>query len=284
MPLMLAKVVGADNLLLLQLVLLLPIAAVSAFGGGALLMVGGKYIAKSSRAGYWRSVGAIILSGLVGVVIIVGTIAAVRLLSIGRESRQIMAIGWLAALFLGFVGGLVLTWLIIKAMFRISFGKAILAWLPTLGTSILTVPLLLAMLLPAMASANRKAQVDVCRTHLHGIGRGATAYSCDYNGLWPENLQALSPTYVVSPEVFKCPCAKHTRPAGRTVDYFYLRPEFAATGNTIVACDYAENHPDGTRCVLFLNGSIRLMSEDEFQRELGDPDNASFAEALDQAE
>ena len=93
----------------------------------------------------------------------------------------------------------------------------------------------------------------------------------------------LKKGYVSRKELI-CPCVRSdSRPAGRKYDYFYFPP--SPGGNqTMVVCDYGNNHRDGSRNVVFADGSVRRLSPADFQAELADPANAAFAEALRQAE
>jgi len=85
--------------------------------------------------------------------------------------------------------------------------------------------------------------------------------------------------------LLSCPNVRgRSRPAGRTCDYFYFPPKSARYTDTIVACDFAGNHSDGYRSVLFVAGYVKPMKPAEFQAELAKPVNAAFAKALRQAE
>jgi len=83
---------------------------------------------------------------------------------------------------------------------------------------------------------------------------------------YPENLM-------------QCPWAE----GNREFDYFYLPPAPMAPHDTLVACDYGDNH-NNYQNVLFEDGSVRPMNDTEFAEELAKPHNAAFAAALQQAE
>lgn len=262
--------------------------AVWAFGGGALLFVGGRYIVKSPKATYWRSVGTAVLAGLasLAVVTLVVVVAAGLLnLHVGGPGDLLVVV---ASCVVGPVGGLLVTWLIIKAMFAVSFGKAILAWLPTLAMAIIALPiigLLAGVLVPALQQAQELTNRTVCMSNLRSINHTIVLYKSEHDGNWPAALQTLPAVYVGSPKLFTCPCAHSgSRPAGRTYDYFYFPPKSDADPRTIVACDLGSNHRDGSRNILRAAGSVHRMSADEFQAELTDPANAAFAKALSQVE
>jgi hypothetical protein len=254
--------------------------AVWAFGGGALLMVGGRYIVKSPKATYWRSVAAAILAAIASGIILA--------LASGLSFRLLGPLGFVGVL-AGAAAGLLVTWLIIKAMFAVSFGKAILAWLPTLAMAIIALPiigLLAGVLVPALQQAQELTNRTVCMSNLRSINSSIMLYKSENDGNWPAALQTLPAAYVGSPKLFTCPCvrADSRRPAGRTYDYFYFPPKSDADPQTIIACDLGGNHRDGSRNVLRAAGSVHRMSAAEFQAELADPANAAFAAALLQVE
>jgi len=253
--------------------------AVWAFGGGALLMVGGRYIVKSPKATYWRSVGTMALAGLgsglvSAMVSVLWWLLPILSFAFGRSGADV-------ARLVGLVGGLLVTWLIIKAMFGVSFGKAILAWLPTLPVAFVVAGMLTAALLPTVTQSQEEIKSIVCMSNLEHIN----LYKSLNNGDWPADLQTMIAKYHVSPERFVCPCVRSgLRPAGRTYDYFYFPPKSNADWQTIVACDLGGNHRDGSRNILRAAGSVHRMSAGEFQAEMADPANAAFAAALWQAE
>ena len=101
------------------------------FGGGALLFVGAKFIVKAPRATYWRSVWARFL-GTLGYAVI--TSVLYLFVSMNPSLPTI-----------GLVAGLFWTWLIIGLVFKISFKKSILAWLPVLAFELLLSAIIIAV-------------------------------------------------------------------------------------------------------------------------------------------
>jgi prepilin-type processing-associated H-X9-DG protein len=251
-----------------------------AFGGGALLMVGGRYIVKSPKATYWRSVGTIVLAGLAsGMILTLASTVSFALLG------PVGIVGALA----GAAAGLLVTWLIIKAMFAVSFGKAILAWLPTLALAVIALPivgLLAGLLVPAIQQAQERVNQTKCMVNLRSVGTSMVLYKLEVTGnrSFPADLDAIVKKGYVTPKQLTCPCLRSdNRPVGRKYDYFYF-PRSPAGNQAIVACDFGGNHRDGSRNVLYVDGSVHIMSADTFQAELADPANAAFAAALAQAE
>ena len=135
-----------------------------------------------------------------------------------------------------------------------------------------------AIALPALTKARENARRTVCIHNLHQIGMAVQMYRVDKNQS-PKDLDALIEQKVITASGLKCPTANSPRKS----DYFYLPPADNAKAEVIVVCDLAGNHPNG-RNVLFHDGSVRWMSEQDFQTELEKPENAKFAEAIKKAE
>ena len=255
-----------------------------ALGDGALLMVGGQFIAKCPKATYWRSVGEATLAALVSDAIIA--------LASALSSFRFGSLEYVGVLAGAAAVGLLVTWLIIKAMFGVSFGRAILAWLPTLPLAVFALPaagMLEAVLVPMVWTARVQADRTACMSNLRTIGSAAMLYKAE-NNKWPADLTALPAESVGSTKAFVCPCVlgsgSGNRPAGRTCDYFYCPPPSNAAPQTIIACDFGGNHGAGeeSRNVLCADGGVRAMSEAEFRAALADPANAAFFTALSQVE
>jgi prepilin-type processing-associated H-X9-DG protein len=250
------------------------------FGGGALLMVGGRFIAKTPKATYWRSVGTVVLAGLAsGIIVTLASAVSFGLLG---------PIGFVGAL-AGAAAGLLVTWLIIKAMFAVSFGKAILAWLPTLALAVVALPIvgmLTAMIVPAVQQAQERVNQTKCMVNMRAVGMYVDLYKLEVtaNKSFPADLDAIVKKGYVTPKQLTCPCLRSdSRPVGRKYDYFYF-PRSPGGNQAIVACDFGGNHTDGSRNVLYADGRVIKMTADTFQAELADPANAAFAAALLQAE
>lgn len=258
-----------------QIPLAILFLAVSIFGGGALLWVGGRFIVKTPKATFWRSVGTNLLAGSLGFCALV----AIHLMSsaVGPTTRVT-----------GLLVGLLVAWWVIKAMFGIRYRKAILAWLPTIGSSALAYALLALLLLPGLARARELARRGRCMDNLKGIGGAIKAkygYS-DYGAPWPADmadLMGLAKTSIRGrrpEELFRCPSAQSRRRS----DYFYLHPEREPAGSAIIVCDLRGNHGGEVRYYLTASLSVRHATEAEFQTLLAKSFNAKFAAALRKAE
>ena len=256
---------------------LLALAGAAVFGGGALLFVGARFAAKIRGARYWKSVGVHVVSGLAG------GVAGGIIVALGRTGGPEFAI---LMSMVGCGASLVITWLVIGAMFHTSFGKAVLAWLPTLGMLVVVLPvlaLLVSIAMPGLGSARELARRASCKADVSYIAMALALYTANNRDVWPQDLGYLDPNGE-SPERFVCP-SRANPPSPGKFDYFYLATDGNANGNTIVLCDYKRNHKDGYRSILYADLHVGEARNDaDFQQQLAQPWNAAFAKALRAAE
>lgn len=250
---MVAELFGVDWLFWLQFPLLLIMAAVWALGGGALLWVGAKYVAKLPSVSFGRAVLAMLLAGVAGIVL--------------SPLNLLFGLGVLVLI--------PVTWLIIMWILKTSFGKAILAWLPTLGMGIILIPLLISILIPSLARAREPAKRASCHSNLASIGKSVALYTNNNLDVYPPTFEHLILDGMV-PKALKCPSAESDRES----DYFYLAPANSEVdGSTIIACDLRINHK-GVRNFLMADFSVGQAKTEQFQQMLQEPQNAEFAKAL----
>jgi prepilin-type processing-associated H-X9-DG protein len=158
---------------------------------------------------------------------------------------------------------------------------------------VLVLPLLISILLPSLSRTRGLAQQAACKANLNAIGKSIRIYQADNKDVMPPSFDVLmAEDYFVSPQILRCPAVEAesnvaTAQPGSTgdlihyeTDYFYRPVDSAASPDSIIACDYRSNHPDGVRNVLFADGSVARMDEPDFQRSLGEPQNVDFAAAL----
>lgn len=253
-----------------QILLFLAMLVVWFIGGGLLLWVGGRFAAKLPKATFGRSFATNILANIAGSVVVF------------LVSLLVVVVGPMGNL-LGWAAGLLIVWLVIAAMFKASFGKAILAWLPTIPVGIITVALLVSILLPTLGRAKEMAKRTLCETHIRSISEGLFMYRNENRGYCPPDLGFLVKSNFVLPNMFKCPSSGSDKELPGS-DYFYLCPVIDAHPDTIVVCDFRDNHNGKGRNVLFGDRTVKWMTEADFQVELAKPHNAAFAAALRVAE
>ena len=135
---------------------------------------------------------------------------------------------------------------------------------------------LAAILMPAFARAREVARQESCINNMKQIGLACYMYSQDNNGNLPDKgLESLFPDYIADSRVFICPQAEHSSSEidsdgleVRVVDYGYVKGlKMADNPGLIVAYDKELWHQDN-RCVLFLDGHVEIMNENDFQQKL----------------
>jgi len=95
-----------------------------------------------------------------------------------------------------------------------------------------------------------------CANCLKQVGLGLQMYAADHEGKRPEALEAFIETYLKVPELLECPATSSNR--------HEYDPKAARDARGIVMWDSLGNHKDG-RNVLFGNGEVRYLTEEEFQ-------------------
>jgi len=182
-------------------------------------------------------------------------------------------IGWLAA-----IVGIILA---IVALTKKTTAKvcAILAIVFAVATPVISV----VITIPAVIGARHRAKQIMCQTNLHAIGQAVSGYAIENKDRFPQHLKDLHPRYLASLKMLKCP-SKPNKECG----YFYFAQERLSNmrepAQTIIACDFRENHGGRGRNVLFADNHIQWMDEKDFQKALRKMQNDKFAEALRGAE
>ena len=134
-----------------------------------------------------------------------------------------------------------------------------------------------AILLPYVNRARVTARRSVSMTRLSGISKSIQLYDAEHNQYPKELSQLVEKAYLGTSTLYY----PGKRELG--VAYFYLTPAKDAPAETIMACEKAGFDEEG-RNVLFANGSIQWLLNDEFAKTLAKPANAKFAKALKRAE
>lgn len=118
----------------------------------------------------------------------------------------------------------------------------------------------------------RRAPITDCKHVLHNVFLLIHDYAMEHGGKLPDCLAQVA----AEPALLLCPVAVQFREAGHITlvsDYVYVGSslewgEIPSPEKTPLLFDRLGNHPDGTRNVIFCDGSVRLMEEAEFQRVL----------------
>jgi len=255
------------------------------FGGGSLLYVGGRYLAGSPRATYWRSVAVNAVSVLAGS-LASGAVIGAALAAFGLELRALL-IGSAGAL----LAGLLASWLVIRGALSVSFGKAVLAWLPTVWQLLFQPAVAMTIAAPLLIQAADTGDRAKCARNLEKIGQAYAVHAMLRRAAGgmefekPLTLGVLADSEYL-PAVARCPAAERRgAPAHGKYDYFlFVGRSVRSGGRQVIACDFAGNHDGQRRNVLLADGTVHCLGEGEFQKLLTLPDNAEFANALRRAE
>ena len=151
---------------------------------------------------------------------------------------------------------------------------------------VLMIALSVSILLPTLGRAKEQAKRALCQANLKSIALGISFYTSENEDEYPPDIESMI-EYIGNRDLLKCPSAK----SGRDCDYFYFQPAKKTTDigmtnyqNTILACDFKDNHSGKGRSVLYADTRVQWLSEEQFQQELQQIYNADFAAALRKAE
>ena len=82
----------------------------------------------------------------------------------------------------------------------------------SIGLALLMIPIMAAMLLPALAKAKGRAQTIQCVNKMKQIGLAARMWSNEHNEMFPPNFQSMS-NELVNTAILVCPGDKQHAPA-----------------------------------------------------------------------
>lgn len=113
--------------------------------------------------------------------------------------------------------------------------------------SILTLPVILLSLGPAINNAHAEAERVVCQSHMRQIGLALLMYAVDNDGQFPHDLQTLTQPYNLPTDVLHCPSVRGPEAIDRVTDYLYVRPtqpmiHIAEPARTIVLYERLSAH------------------------------------------
>ncbi len=112
--------------------------------------------------------------------------------------------------------------------------------------SLVFVPIMAGLLLPALGKAREAAQKAQCMSNLKQIGLAMEMHTADKEAM-PKNLEELMESGLIAdPKAFQCPSADGEA-SGQAFhsDYIYLPASISDPPNKIIVLDKPGNHPDG---------------------------------------
>lgn len=245
------------------------------------LLLGGYLLRKPLRehldrrkATLGHAVVAMLLSGLAAG--FAGAVIAVSYVSFVEPKTVAAAVGGLVAVA---VAGLVVTFLVLYAMFNLSARQTVRVAAPALGALVLVGAALAAVAgVPAYIARQREVRIGMSQHDLAVISVQVALYRSRF-GHYPESLtQLLDEEWLTDAQV--------RNPASdREVAYFYAPPPPDAPDDRLLACDYVENQRGRGRVVAYVDGRPpQWLTSGQFRQLLAEPVNADFAEGLRSAE
>jgi hypothetical protein len=137
----------------------------------------------------------------------------------------------------------------------------------SIGLALLMIPIMAALLLPALAKAKGRAQTIQCVSKMKQIGLAARIWSNDHNEMFPPNFQSMS-NELMNTSLLVCPGDKQHSPASdwsqfnaaQNVTYEFLMPgakEADATTQTVFRCPIHGNIGLGDGSVQQVSGGRR---------------------------
>ena len=107
--------------------------------------------------------------------------------------------------------------------------------------------------------------------NLRRINGALQRYSYNHQGRFPKKLSELYPDYIKDLKVLTCPASKTEISKKEEIDgktgyeYFGANLTTNSFPERVIVADKKGNHKDG-RNVLFVNGKVKWVSEEEFQK------------------
>jgi len=230
------------------------------------------------RLGLPRCVLAMLLSGSAG--IFAGGVLFMLIKTIGTAFKVDLTI---PAALLAVPAIASVAYLVLAVMFPLSWKEMLhVSARPFAGMLALLIFLGAAGGIPTYYLGQRVFRQERCRLRLRRIHAALLQYERKHAGTPAPTLQALVDENILTPRSLACPSATE-----RAIGYFYLPgpslPRETST-NTLLACDFRDNHGRAGRAILLANGDVMRRDEEGCQEYLALPENAAFAAALRQAD
>jgi prepilin-type processing-associated H-X9-DG protein len=121
-------------------------------------------------------------------------------------------------------------------------------------------PIMAALMLPALNQARERARSANCQANLKQIGIACNQYADNHGGQFPESVDVLVSSQLLSSNTAHCPSA----PAAGGLSYTYCRGYTPKNIYRILAFDADGNHRNGGRNVLFCDGHVEWMTDVKF--------------------
>jgi prepilin-type processing-associated H-X9-DG protein len=146
--------------------------------------------------------------------------------------------------------------------------RSLVGWMVAASILVMAV----ASLVPGMMSAEGHSGVMACQDHMRLVAVALRQYANDHDGFYPQSAdwyKALDYGYLQREGALLCPGRFAVGPnSDRETDYLYnpARVNVNNPGNYPLMWDRQAAHERLGRNVLFADGSIKWMAEDEFEK------------------
>ena len=120
------------------------------------------------------------------------------------------------------------------------------------GVGLVMIPIVAAMLLPALSSAREKAREAVCINNVKGIALACAMYAQEHDKNLPRTLDDLKP-YTKSTKLFFCPSVKDS--TSNSYEFTGVTNRFQDDPDVIILREIEANH-HGRRVVLYNDGHV----------------------------
>ncbi len=137
----------------------------------------------------------------------------------------------------------------------------------SLLSSLMVLPLMIAVLLPSLSQARELAKRSVCGANLRSVEISLQIY-VEEHGQEPPNLSVLVDNGRIDPGTLNCPSVD---PAiSQTLPYIWIRGADCADADNVVLYEPLQNHRGEGGNVLFCDGHVEFVPQADWEQVLGD--------------
>ncbi|MHC4610530.1 MAG: H-X9-DG-CTERM domain-containing protein [Planctomycetota bacterium] len=146
------------------------------------------------------------------------------------------------------------------------------------GLSLVVLPLLIAILLPAVSRAREGSKRVLCGANMRSIGTAMLSYADDWGNEFPPTFETLVETGEVAEKTFLCPSSDATLGDLHSCYEYIAGQTTGCAARNVLVYETAERH-EGGGGVFFLDGSVEFLEPYSDVEELVAETNQRIAEA-----
>jgi hypothetical protein len=125
------------------------------------------------------------------------------------------------------------------------------------GVGLVVVPIIVAMLLPALGTAREPTRQVVCFSNVKQIGIAWAMYADQHNGKLPQDFDDLK-GIITSTKVFICPSARDQ--SRYSYEFTGLTNVWGVSSNVVILREIEANHR-GRRVLLYNDGHVEIKPD-----------------------